>query len=63
MMMRLNLQKKAQEIDPGSEEVAVLLGYTNLALAGVDTFQLASGLLDTGKSSSLIAESASQDHG
>lgn len=43
---------KAYEINPDSEEVAVLTGYVNLSLAGIDAFQLAKGLIDKSSSSS-----------
>ena len=40
----LKYSKKAYEIDPNSEDAAILYGFVNLSLAGGDPFSLAEGL-------------------
>lgn len=40
------LAEKAYNKDPNNEEAAVLLGYIYMSLAGVDSFQLASSLIE-----------------
>ena len=46
------LSDQAFEINPDNEEAAILSGYVNLSLAGVDAFQLAKNLIDKSSSSS-----------
>jgi hypothetical protein len=40
---------KAHKISPNNEDVGIILGYINLALGGIDTFNLAIGLIEAGK--------------
>jgi tetratricopeptide (TPR) repeat protein len=45
----LEYAEKAEKISPHNEQIAILLGYINLSLSGMDTFKIASGLISTTK--------------
>lgn len=49
---------QAYEINPDNEEVAILSGYINLSMAGIDAFQLAKGLINKSSKSSGNADDA-----
>ena len=42
----LTAAQKAYELSPNNEEVAILLSYIHLSVAGIDSFQLARNLID-----------------
>lgn len=49
------LSDQAYEINPDNEEAAILSGYVNLSLGGIDAFQLAKGLIDKSSKSATNA--------
>jgi hypothetical protein len=42
----LVLAEKARDLSPKNEDIAILLGYINLSLAGMDTFAIARAMVD-----------------
>lgn len=47
----LKYAEKAEKLSPHNEQIAVLLGYINLSLSGMDPFKIAKGLVTASKSS------------
>ncbi|MGE0171751.1 MAG: hypothetical protein AB7T49_03165 [Oligoflexales bacterium] len=52
----LGFANKAYKINPKSESTSVLLGYIYLSIAGIDTFQLATNLMESNEEKTSLAE-------